>query len=328
MALTPIEEVRLIVGVDFFKYVKDLHEQHELSVKEISRLLNMEVATIHARVKKFGYSFKRPVSYVLTSAQIKEVCEKYKNGASANKLAKEYGCSNDSILKVLKNSGIEIRATTDYHPKNSLAFSDTNCEKAAYYLGWLITDGYITKSPGKTDRVGIELSAKDVCILEGLKEYVGNSSKIHRRERKDSRTGNIYSICSYSFTSLEIVKRLKEFGLRPNKSLKETVPEVFKNNRHFWRGVIEGDGHIRTGNGNYGLTLCGSKELCECFMSYCKTICPEYSPSLKQVKGDLYTVNLYSKKSTATVLRNLYGDATVTLPRKYAVYIEVYNDIN
>jgi DNA-binding Lrp family transcriptional regulator len=322
---TPIDEVRYNADKDFSTVVRNLHEVDGLPLKKIAELLEIKASTISARMRKLGYSFKRPTSFLFDTVQIEDICFKYLLGISSNELSKEYNCSPDTILRILRSKDVSVRSVEDYSKYNEKAFLDMESELAAYFYGWLLTDGYITKTSNETYRVGIELSCRDVVILERLREYIGNTSSIYIRNRKDTRTGNIYKTCAYTFTAPELIERLLHLGLKPNKSLKEVVPDSLKNSPHFWRGVFEGDGHILSGEGRYGITICGSKELCEDFSTYCQKVYPDYIPSVRVNGKGIYTVNLSSRKPTSHILENLYGGATSVLPRKYKVYMEVYS---
>jgi len=319
MPLTQIEAVRLLVVPEEVIRMSE----SGLSRIQIAEQLRIKPAALSYQMKKVGFSFKKE-SYRLTRVQIEEVCSKYLEGKSSKLIAKTFGCSEDTVLKALRSNHIEIKTSVDYadYKVNLEAFENPHDSDCAYFFGWLLTDGCIYGKEGN-ERVSLEVSEKDAEILRNLKKYVGTNPEIRVRKREDSRTGKTYSQASFSFTDKILVKRLKDLGLTSRKSLKEVVPENFKYNRDFWRGVLEGDGHIRPGS-RYEITICGSQQLCDSFSDYCRKIHPTCNPSIRTNGRGLYTVHLYNKASCKIILDSLYVGCKLMLPRKYNTYLEVY----
>lgn len=290
--------------------------------KEIADFLGIKAAALAFQMKKVGFSFKRK-SYTLSEVQIKELVERYSSGESTPSICKDLPCSNDTALKVLRENGVVVKGKEDLkfykgYTINEEAFSDVNEEECAYFYGWILTDGCLTKRS-----VSIELSSVDEELLLNLKTYLNSSSSIRTRSRLDSRTGNTYHQSSFAFSHTTILDRLKQFGLEPRKSLLEKCPDVFKYNRHFWRGVVEGDGHIAKKSNS--LELCGGPELVESFANYCKFLVKDYEPTFT-MNGKMNVVRIRSKDACKLILDELYKDCEFKLSRKYNVYLERYWD--
>lgn len=287
---------------------------------DIAATLGIKPAALSWQMKKFGFSFKRE-SYRLTTLQVDQLVERYTNGESVPSICKELPCSEDTALYLLRARGVVIRNMEQVkfykgYTINELAFSDVNEEACAYFYGWLLTDGCLSKKS-----VSIELASRDEELLIGLQSYLQSSNTIRKRSRLDKRTGNTYHQSSFAFSHTPIVDRLKAFGLESRKSLMERCPEVFINNRHFWRGVIEGDGCIsKTSN---KLEVCGGKELVEAFTSYCSRVCLDYTPKIK-MGGKMHVGYVCTKSQVKVVLDEIYTNCNYKLSRKYQIYLEKY----
>lgn len=46
----------------------------------------------------------------LTETQVKEICNRYEGGATLKELANDFGCSQPTISKHLKDSGVTVRS--------------------------------------------------------------------------------------------------------------------------------------------------------------------------------------------------------------------------
>lgn len=320
MALTDIEKVRILIDTELVKKLSSEGKRR----KEIAEILGVKPAALSWQMKKVGFSFQKDFC-ILTQSEIDSLESRYLSGESVPAICKDLPCSVDTALSILRKRGIEIRSKEDIkfykgYTINEEAFSDVNEEACAYFYGWLLTDGCLSKKS-----VSLELSSQDEEILLNLKSYLESSNTIRRRSRVDSRTGNTYRQSSFAFSHTTILERLKAFGFESKKSLNEKCPEQLAFNRHFWRGVIEGDGHIA--KNSFRLEVCGGKELAEAFASYCTAICPEYTPKVK-MNGKMYVGYVSSKYQIKKILDEIYKECNYKLSRKYQVYLEKYHGID
>lgn len=265
--------------------------------------------------------------------QIIEVVNRYSNGESCEKICVDTPFGKDAILKYLRDCNVHIKTRRENRFSmgftiNENAFLDTSEPEAAYFLGWLITDGNIRD--GNRKQVSLEIKSGDVSILKSLRDYIGNSGKISNRTRT-TINGTLTEMVSYSFSYHKISERLLALGLFPRKSMKEKCPEVFLYNRDFWRGAIEGDGYLSKLDSDTKLQLCGSKTFIEQWALYCKSIVPEMNVSIykgSNKSNDLY--HGYSGKflECKKVLDSLYLGVPehLRLKRKYDLYVGRYYD--
>lgn len=293
--------------------------------KEVAEILGINQRTLYDKLKAYGFSIYKERSKGLSSFQEDQiVCLYCVEGQPINSIVSSLNVTIQDIRNTLKKFDIPLKTLKFYRERNinKGAFSDANEEACAYYYGWIVSDGCLS---GKGE-VTLGVNTKDIEILENLKAYVGGNRKIYSgTSSPDRRTGAVYEKSSFSFQDDDLTSRLIEFGLEQRKSTKEICPEVFKLNRHFWRGMIEGDGSISKTTNEF--TLVGSESIIKDFAKYCYSLFPECKPKF-YVKGKLHVFSLCSKVYSKQVLDELYRDCNYRLSRKYKIYLEKYYGID
>ena len=185
----------------------------------------------------------------------------YKQGLTANEIAKRFGYkTRNSVLKKLDKLNIKRRDWNEVQKNNktyiNFSMERLDSEYKAYFLGLLLTDGYIDKKRGF---IGLELTDKDAIIF--LSKYL-NAKFISIKSNHKTK----YRIILYGNNLLSQVERLgvienKTFDLRgPNLNEEEGkyLPYII-------RGIIDGDGWIRK-DGNEFFISSASRE----FINWCK----------------------------------------------------------
>lgn len=182
-------------------------------------------------------SFKK----ILKKEEI-EIIEKYKSGKTSYELAKDYNYkTHKSITDILIKNGIEIRNSAEIQRNKrnykGLSFKYLDSKVKAYYIGLLLTDGYVSKN-----KVGIDLIDEDtICFLS--KEFNVNYIKLKKKEQNRQ---DMYRLTIYGNEYLEDLYRFGIFkrktfttkGCVLNKTEEIFIPYII-------RGIIDGDGWIR-----------------------------------------------------------------------------------
>ena len=90
--------------------------------------------------------------------------------------------------------------------------------------------------------------------------------------------------------------------------------------RHYWRGMVDGDGTIGTYDGDAKLGLCGSLALVEAFLEWAKDICGTTANPRQGKQGNrrYWLLALGGNQRLPKLLAVLYDDAPVALARKKA----------
>ncbi len=108
---------------------------------------------------------------------------------------------------------------------------------ACYWVGFLVADGCLKRYKNKYKRIYINLCYEDYAHVVKFKNFLKC----------------IYDVClsanlnvALDIRSDKLYDRLIEFGLCERKSYNDfkILSNILLNSRDFWRGVVDGDGHL------------------------------------------------------------------------------------
>lgn len=197
---------------------------------------------------------------------------------------------------------------------NEQAFTDFTQEQDSYFFGLLLADGTVCKD---RNRISLALKESDLHIIEDFKKYIKSDNKITRTDKEGSIGYRL------TFDNKQIKQTLLSQNLLPCKSTKEQLPNFdWLNNRHFWRGVIDGDGSVFYTNNSPKLSLCGSQELLDGFNKFCMTNCFTKPKKLYKTNTENFYTNLYCGEEALCVMKLLYDDSNYALLRKKCRVVE------
>jgi len=187
------------------------------------------------------------------------------------------------------------------------AFKNDSPERN-YWLGFLTADGCVLDNSHLSQNPQIQLTLADQMHVVAFKEFTKSEAKIC-----EPRKGH----ASLTIRSKELAELLYEYHIVPRKSLKERAPDSLKMDSDYWRGVIDGDGCLGVNKRGFPrLELVGSKDLCEGFLSFVKTLAPTKVSLTKDKRTEgLYRVQLCGLW-VKRVVEALYSGAEVALDRK------------
>lgn len=239
---------------------------------------------------------------------VEEMITLYQSGTSLRELSKLFGFSRTLIGKRIRENGIDT--TPKRYTVNHNFFSKINSEETAYWLGFITADGCVTDN-----RLRMGLHAKDKSHLLKLKRSLSSDHKLYKAKYRKAFKLDI--------RSNKIVTDLFKYGIFPRKSLSQE-PYILPDHlaKHYWRGVIDGDGGIYVENeGNYPkIYLCGTFTMCQAF----KEFSTPYSNSPARVRP-IKSIFQYAVKgkSAIPIIKLLYKDANVYLDRKYDLAMKI-----
>ncbi len=269
---------------------------------------------------------------------IQEIIKEYQNGMAMRLLAKKYNVSEYVIANRLKeyniaqyNQGYFLRKNKNI---NESYFDNIDCERKAYFLGFLYADGCNHRN--KKPKIDIALQEKDKLILEemSIDIYGVNDNFLFRKKRKESHK-NQYVLTIHS---KKISDKLFELGCGPKKSLTLKFPEWLIDpelQKHFIRGYFDGDGCItfskrkdRINDYTYKFSIVSTRDFCNTVSNIIDSfnIKSTYVKKHLNVNNNITTIlNISGNRQIEKLMDWLYKDSTIYLQRKYDKYLQLKN---
>lgn len=193
-----------------------------------------------------------------------QIVEEYKQGIPVEQLKEKYGyktrksitdkvkkyCSQEEFEQIKNNRNI-IKKGYEYK------LEKIQNEFDAYFIGLLLTDGYIIKD---RNQVGIDLIDED-CISYLSKSIGKKYNKYKGRENEQEKFRLVLS-------DKDLIQNIKRFGVIENKTDIIPAPQLLSEEEKFIpyliRGIIDGDGNIDIRNNCVGFRIATkSKEFAE-----------------------------------------------------------------
>ena len=254
-----------------------------------------------------------------------KVIELYQQGFSQNHLERTLHMTRKTIRTILENEGIKRTKSGQsfhHHLTSTLrenAFDVLN-DETAYWLGFLYADGYIT-NPEQANVIGVLLQEGDFKHIEKFKDFLKAPQNIYYDKKNKS--------VKLKLGSQRLHQTLQNWGFTHNKSYDAKPPEVLKYNRHFWRGVIDGDGHLGIHTTKWGtyprVSICGTKEMVEGFKDFLLLSGVDTDAKvLKEKDRELHTFTVSAGLANGAA-KILYENCNDYLDRKYQKYLDHFS---
>lgn len=256
-----------------------------------------------------------------------QFCEEYSKNKNAKEIAIREGIPLQTLYYYIRKLG--YKQSKRLHDLNEDYFRIINTQNKAYILGFIMADGCVCKSePTKSapDRLVINISIKDKCILEFIKNELECSYPIREFIPAESTYSN-NKMCSLTINSMKLCNDLIKHGVVPNKTGKESFPNMpNKLKRHFIRGFLDGDGWITNGSkdtkvigfiSNQQMLLSLRDEIANNIYVYgSANIVEDYRESRKN--KNIYVLEYAHKNDIKQLKEFLYKNANFFLERKYS----------
>lgn len=255
------------------------------------------------------------------------IIDEYKTGLSTSQIANEYGVSAVSVQRILKKERIAVRdASTATRLRsgctlNEYAFANSlGNEHAEYFIGLLMADGCVGKTPRGVGTVSLTQSKDNACLVEAFRDFLGSSHKLDVYTNTTGfGDGKRHTTVKLRITSDKIAVDLARFGVLQRKSFTAKV-NYLETSAHFWRGCVDGDGWVslrrplRRDWPRIGLV--GSKDLLEQFYAYAKSLAPLLRGHVNKMHS-IWTC-MMTGANAVSVISALYGHCSIALPPKLA----------
>lgn len=207
------------------------------------------------------------------------------------------------------------------HALNEHKFDKINTEEKAYWLGFIMADGYIENE----SRLCFILQRKkdEYDLFLKLQCFLETDNYVEERTVYDKRGFVSESYC-FRVTSKILCKRLKRLKVVAQKTGKECIPRGVPKRlyRHFIRGFFDGDGCIcKSSNRDYLRFFIGScsKKVIEQIRDYIQLKLSFHINILERHKYNkpFFYLESNSKYNTAKFCKLLYQRTKISLERKF-----------
>lgn len=276
-----------------------------------------------------------------TPEQKELICKLYKQGISPIEICRQtpefQSRKPQTLYPILIKEGLyQKKSLTDLRRNtvDDTFFDEINTEHKAYWLGFLLADGYIVDSGHAKNSFGITLKSVDKSILEEFKKDLKTTYEVKDYQGHSNFNGNNFTV-EYSrllVRSKSICQKLKEYGFTTKKSYDAKFPLSYVPENllhHFIRGYFDGDG---------GFSKPGEKKWHTYTMTFTGTI--EIINDIRKILGkeNLKISKRYPERNNNNASLAicgdfqiykiglwLYRDATIFLDRKYKRFLEIKN---
>jgi len=226
---------------------------------------------------------------------------------STNEICKKFHVDHSTIKAVFSMYGIkESRRKTRV---NDSYFKDIDTEHKAYWLGFLMADGYNDESQRKIE---ITLKHTDLKLLEAFKKDIESEHKI------SEKIIGKYKAYRIAIRSDQLSTDLARHGCVQQKSLILEFPKIPSHLvNHFIRGYFDGDGSVTIRGKACNFHLLGTKQ----FIESCREAMGMHYTKLSK-KGNVYDLRYSGRNNLETIYNYLYKDATIFLERKHNEFVK------
>ena len=268
-----------------------------------------------------GFRIEKGNDFIFFDDKELKSIELYENDLSVTfaDIKRIFGYKSDTFKRKLEALGY---STEKRYQKNfnREAFKNIETEEDAYWLGFLLADGYLND-----DRkfLTLKLGAKDKNHLIKFCNYMKADPEINI---KDDVGGSNNPIFFVNFCSVTLVENLQSHNIFNNKSCKEIPDLTIKPNliKHYIRGIIDGDGSLTRGDKRI-FSVCGSLSICQYVRDYINNNIIPLEFNYIYEHGKIFRMWLGKKEIVEKCYRHFYENASIYLDRKYEIAKEYLN---
>ena len=307
--------IEIPIDIEIEKQIIKLYIINKISLLDISNKLNICYSKVRKVLKRYNISFRLPrVKY-----DEQKVIDLYTQGHGTRGIMKKLKGSRTAIKKVLKKNNIKMKPSKLYNA-NYDYFEKINTYEKAYWLGFIMADGYNKETEGS---IAIKLHEKDIEILEKFKLSLKSNHPIALEPKRNQ--------IRIEINSRKMSQDLAKLGCIQAKSLILQWPKNLKKKyiSSFILGYFDGDGSISaTKRKNYNFVLysvhfTSSVTFIESLRNIIKKeIGIDFKTKLVKNSANLYT---QSYPNAIKLLKWMYDKCPIHLDRKYNRFQQMLN---
>ncbi|MFI8102150.1 LAGLIDADG family homing endonuclease [Streptomyces sp. NPDC086023] len=202
-------------------------------------------------------------------------------------------------------------------PSATPRFMDLQDPRYAYMFGFIQADGHLSAQSRQRGSLTVEVSVRDIELLEEFQGLTPYPSSITKRVRSTNFATEHHS-AKWSLHALEARTTLNELGVPyGRKSTTIAPPRCNFARRDYLRGVIDADGSVgHTGQGFPFVSLTtSSTAISACLSSYAQQVTGAERLTRRNSRDGVYNI-LYTKEAAQQLAADLYYPGCLSLTRK------------
>jgi hypothetical protein len=187
----------------------------------------------------------------------------------------------------------------------------------AYLYGLIQTDGHLSQDTRNRGKLRIEMSYKDVDLLEQLASVIPYHNRLSTRVRSTNFSAD-YKSATLSVYAKEFRDQLISLGMTfGQKSDLIDIPQYEFIQNDYFRGIIDGDGSLGfTSNKFPFLSLCtASEKLAIAYESFTRQITGKEKKLARNSRDRIFNIILF-KEDAQAVTAALYYESCIAISRK------------
>jgi hypothetical protein len=265
----------------------------------------------------------------LSLEQEARVCERYADGESATKLAREVGLSAGGVRNILLRGGVTLRSQSECRRKydcNHNFFDSIDTQEKSYWLGFLAADGHVHGNK----RLSVKLSAKDRSHIELFSAYLKSNHPIAVYDTHGRPGWPVSRMAHLQINSQQLCEDLTRHGVTPRKTLTLEWPHDLDEDllRHYLRGYFDGDGCFSLARfkkpqlaSQLIFVLTGNRVFLEAAQDFLMEQAGVRKNKIRKA-GNVGALAYQGNRQVRRIHDLMYEGATVWLPRKRDVVIK------
>lgn len=266
-----------------------------------------------------------------TDLEKTEICFLWNIGYGAKEICSIVKSLNSrkpqTLYPVLMKAGLYTKKPADDRRRfqvDDTYFDNIDNEHKAYWLGFMLADGFLSNSGHATESFGMTLRSDDKYILEQFLMDLNATYTV--KEYSTTSSWGVTSVAKILIKSKRIFNRLRELGFTTNKSYDGTLPDIREDLvHHMVRGYFDGNGCLgKAGEKRwhtYTFNITGTYEIVSTIRSILGKDNVKLSQRHKDRDNNNYSLFLCGDRQVYNICKWMYDDATIYLKRKYERYL-------
>lgn len=315
-------------------YMKQLVDQG-WSASKIAKEYKLNIDSIRRRIKQNNWSTKKSQrSNALTQDELSQIKKLIDQGVDLKEISNKFDISISAIKRRKYKNHWTVNAKKNKYNFDENYFDEIDSEHKAYWLGFLMADGYILSKRQRKGHVnesqsfGFSINMQDSELFDYFKEDLKAENPVNIYDNYSSQFASINKTGRILLTSQHTVNMLKKWGLVENKTFSTHMPDIKKELiPAFIRGYSDGDGCITIDKNNrISWKFCGTQELLNAFQDFFGTSY-KLTQRFPERHNNNWQFGISGWKNVPRCLDIVYKDATVYLKRKYNKYVEIQGKV-